>query len=424
MRTAPSIVESPVFPTFRTLLRLAFAGMVVFGSPVRGQAMSPPAAPAPIDPAALQAATDLAANFLMSQARDDGRFVYWIHLDPAISVPPRYNWLRHAGALYALSDYYHLTNRRDVVPVIERAVDYMRNWSMAPVVAIPGALAVWSDGEVTGATSPLTAKLGAAGLGLTALTALNRIKPGSVPADELNGLARFAIAMQKPDGAFYSKFIPSQGGRRDDWTSLYYPGEAALGLTELYDMDRKADWLTSARKTLHYLSESRRDQIEVPADHWALIATRRIWPYLDEADRTVFKRHTRQIVESILSEQIWDEKSLAHGGFARDGRTTPSATRLEGLMAAEFLFRDEPEFHRKLEISVSWGVFFVMKAQLKTGKYRGAVPRAIARINSLHPDARAFNIRAREVRIDYVQHALSAFIEYRTILARLRQARR
>ncbi len=360
----------------------------------------------------MKTAADLAANFLLFMALGNGSFVYRINIDPTITVRPRYNWLRHAGTLYALAAYYELTKRPEIVPVIEKAVDRMRSRSMALVDGVPGALAIWSDGRVTGAKDPRTAKLGASGLGLVALTALHGIQSSSVRTDEMDGLARFMMSMQLPDGAFYSKFIPSKGGRQDEWVSLYYPGEAALGLTKLYDIDSNADWLEGARKTLRYLSESRRDQSQVPADHWALIATGQMWPYLDDNDRSVFKRHARQVVKSMLSEQIWGDNPAVRGGFAPDGRTTPTATRLEGLLATESLFRDEPDLHRKLSIGVSWGIRFLLNAQIKTGQYKGAFTRATARIASSHPNAQSFNRRTTEVRIDYVQHALSAFIQY------------
>jgi hypothetical protein len=396
------------------LLPVAFAVAIQL-APAPGQAASPPA-PAPIDATLLQTAIDDAAGYLISQSRDDGGFVYRVNLDPAVVLAPRYNWLRHAGAVHALAQYHQLTNRAEAVPVVERAAEYMRIAAIAPVVAIPGAFAVWSGEEETGAGGPLRAKLGGAGLALAALAKLNAIKPGSVPDDELIGLARFVIAMQKPDGGYYSEFVPAEGGRRDDWDSLFYPGEAALGLIELHAIDANPDWLAAARKTLRYLAGSRHGQPDVPADHWALIATGRVWPDLDEADRAVFKRHARQVVETIMAQQIWEGEPWTQGGFSPEGRTTPTATRLEGLTAVEFLFRDEPEFHRRLQVSVSWGIRFLLNAQVKTGQYKGAIPASI-QVPAGSDVAARFDLRSTEVRIDYVQHALSALIQFRAMQA-------
>ena len=95
-------------------------------------------------------------------------------------------------------------------------------------------LAVWSEPEVNRSGKPLQAKLGGTGLGLVALLSLENIQPGFTPLADLQALGRFTVYMQKEDGSFYSKYIPSAGGRWDEWQSLFYPGEAALGLLMLY----------------------------------------------------------------------------------------------------------------------------------------------------------------------------------------------
>ena len=183
-------------------------------------------------------------------------------------------------------------------------------------------------------------------------------------------------------------------------------------MTDLYALDSDPRWLSGAIKTIQYLAAKRQGEATVPTDHWALIATRRMWPHLADSDRAVFKRHARQVVDTTLADQVWDQFNPAYGGFSDEGRTTPTATRLEGLLAAELLFRDDPVYHRKLEVAISWGIRFMLNAQLKSGQYNGAFTRAIARFPASHPEARSFNPRATEVRIDYVQHALSALIHY------------
>ncbi len=253
------------------------------------------------------------------------------------------------------------------------------------------------------------------------MSMLRTLQLDQVKLDELRGLARFILAMQKADGSFHSKYIPSEGGRSDKWISLYYPGEAALGLVMLYKQDNDPRWIKGALDTLLYLARIREGKKKVPADHWALIATKEIWPYVTADHRKILRAHARRVVDFILSEQVWEPGSIAHGGFTPDGRTTPTATRLEGLLAAEFLFRDDSEYHRKLRISMSWAMRFSLSARFTKGPNTGAVPRAIARIMSNHRDARTFNRRATEVRIDYVQHALSAFLQYADFLRTQRQ---
>ena len=72
-------------------ISLAFAVIVMLALPGCGYTASTPAEPALIEPDELAVATDLAANYLVAQLRDDGAFVYRINIDPAIKVKPKYN---------------------------------------------------------------------------------------------------------------------------------------------------------------------------------------------------------------------------------------------------------------------------------------------------------------------------------------------
>jgi hypothetical protein len=55
----------------------------------------------------------------------------------------------------------------------------------------------------------MEAKLGGAGLGLVALVRLAKMQPGAVPIDEGRRLGQFVAFLQRGDGSFYSKYIPS-----------------------------------------------------------------------------------------------------------------------------------------------------------------------------------------------------------------------
>ena len=53
----------------------------------------------------LRVGIELAATYLSEACGADGRFVYRAAPDPAVRLKPRYNLLRHAGAIYALAQY-------------------------------------------------------------------------------------------------------------------------------------------------------------------------------------------------------------------------------------------------------------------------------------------------------------------------------
>jgi hypothetical protein len=228
--------------------------------------------------------------------------------------------------------------------------------------------------------------------------------------------------MQKNDGSFYSKYIPEKGGRDDSWTSLYYPGEAALGLLMLYEKDPSLTWLQAAANGIAYLVRNRKGKKRVEADHWALLATAKLLPLYDRCrqplPKQAIERHAVQICESILKSKPDNYyNSLVHGGFTEDGRTTPTAIRLEGMLAAlRFLPADYINLRKQMVVAIDEGIQFLLRSQIRSGEHAGGIPRAIHTLPEDHPQfKKSFNRRATEVRIDYVQHTLSALLQYERI---------
>jgi hypothetical protein len=363
----------------------------------------------------------LSANYLKMSILDSGVFDYRVNMNPSVSVKRKYNILRHAGAIYSMNMYHDLTSDTEIKIQIIKAGNYLKNYSIFTVEQ-EKALAIWSVPEVNNYGAPLQAKLGGTGLGLVALMGIESISPGFMTKNDYSRLGEFIRYMQKEDGSFYSKYIPEYGGRYDKWNSLYYPGEAALGIFMLYERHPSLEWLESGYQALEYLSLSRQNESIVPADHWALLATARFFEIDDrkliEASDELLIEHALQITNQILKEQVLNPTSnnMLYGGFAFDGRTTPTATRLEGLLAVLTFLPESHPLREKIISSVEKGIVFLANAQIKEGAFAGAIPRSIMRMNSNTDKAISFNSRVTEVRIDYVQHALSAFIQYKQFL--------
>jgi hypothetical protein len=281
-------------------------------------------------------------------------------------------------------------------------------------------LAVWSKPEVNFSNEPLQVKLGGTGLGLVALLLVDKASPGAVDVETCRKLGRFLLHMQKEDGSFYSKYIPSAGGRNDDWISLYYPGEAALGLVMLHEKDPSALWLHGAARAIGYLARTRSGRQHVEPDHWALLATAELLKHRNQLGRVVSKetllQHAGQICESILADRSTLPLGYRLAGcFADDGRTCPTATRLEGLLAAlTFLPNEQAELRERIGLAVRSGTRFLIASQIQSGPYAGGIPRAVQYLPQNHPRfSTSFNERATEIRIDYVQHALSVMLQYK-----------
>ncbi|MBN1588853.1 MAG: hypothetical protein JW888_05005, partial [Pirellulales bacterium] len=216
-----------------------------------------------------------ASGYLVRQCNERGRFVYRVNLDPEVPVRPAYNIVRHAGTIYALAASQRRSPGNEKLEALRRAVGFMRREAIGTLPGQPDMLAVWSRPEINGIEASVDAKLGGTGLGLVALLSVEQIEPGTISLEELRALGRFLVFMQKADGSFYSKFDLARRGRDDRWTSLYYPGEAALGLLMLYEKDPQPIWLETAARAIAYLARMRQGAKAVEPDHWALLATAR-----------------------------------------------------------------------------------------------------------------------------------------------------
>ena len=397
------------------------------GLPLKGISASPVTAWADVNNVAalvtidrLNEAMDLSVAYLVKNCLENGKFQYRININPDARVKPRYNMLRHAGSIYALASYERVYPSLKTRQALKRATDFLKKSAISPIPERNDLLAVWSHPELTGSRKSLQAKLGGAGLGLVALLSMEKVSPGTTSIEYLRKMGNFILYMQKTDGSFYSKYIPSKGGKDDSWVSLYYPGEAALGLLMLYEKDRSSKWLQAASESIAYLAQSRKGKEEVEADHWALLATAKLLPYYHLCQPPLPKkdieRHAIQISESILNSRPNSNiLSLNMGCFTDDGRTTPTSIRLEGLLAAkEFLAAEHSALRKRMIPYVHEGIAFLLRAQIRSGAYAGGMPRAIQTLPANHPQFDPnFNRRATEVRIDYVQHALSAMLQYK-----------
>ena len=388
------------------------------------------------EPSAVEAAIERATEYLVTNVREDGRFIYLrdeLSRDPSdasATGQASYNLLRHAGAMYALCQRYQWKADPRIPPVLTNAAKFLTERTVAALEDDPDILAIWTTKELTGEQVPRLAKLGGTGLGLVGLLSVEAIAPGTTSAEQIAGLGRFLLFMQRSDGGFYSRYVPASGGYDTEWVSLYYPGEAALAFVHLYHWDRDVRWYNAALASLLYLAESRDGQLRVPADHWALLATDQLLriehPRPLQADRRKLLRHTRQVCRVMLNEQHTNPSSPHFGCFSPDGRTTPTSTRVEGMTAAlAFLPADRPAFRMEVESACRSAVRFLAAAQYSSGPLAGGMPKAIGVVDPpLTKAARELNQTSTEVRVDYVQHALSAWLQWTERPERPRQPHR
>lgn len=324
---------------------------------------------------ALAQAAGRAACALAARVGPDGRLRYRESAEGG--VLPGYNVVRHAGTLYALAALDTQLVSPELAAARDRASRYLETCCLHPVAVAADAQAVWSDAE----GHPEYAKLGASGLALAAWVALREQGAYAPATAHLLGLGRFLLAMQDDAGLFYMRYHAVEGRLRR--ASLYYPGEAALGLYRLARLDPGGPWCTTADRAVAALARARQRSGAYPPDHWMLIAAAGREP------EGVPANWRAPLVEALLVEADETRDELT-----RDARVAPTAARMEGLAGALAGTRDAAQRRRILR----------------------ALARASNWLLTRQRDDGAFarggdDTRAGELRIDTTQHALSALLD-------------
>jgi len=272
-------------------------------------------------------AIELATGYLERACSVDGKFVYEINTETGRESSD-YNILRHEGAMYALAMANHAHPDPKAVDAMVRAAKFLRKNYIGPGIR-PDQLVVWSR-PLTETSENQYADLGGTGLGLVALAVVRKFDPNLVPLSDLQAMGRFALFLQKDDGSFVHKYSRQSGPLATQWESLYYPGEAALGFISLYELDHSRQWLFAAARAISYLAKKRAHLSVVPPDHWALIATASLFPYLNQIESTTSQeqllQHAIQICGSIVHDQFRGAAAVGlNGAFDAAGRTAPAA---------------------------------------------------------------------------------------------------
>ena len=345
----------------------------------------------------LEAAT-AAGEYLRRSVTGSGRFVY-SYLPKTDRVKDDYNILRHAGAVYSMLELYEITEDRDLLAGAVRALEFLREQiEPCPESGAEATACVVEKGYV---------KLGGNALALLAICKYAQVTGDRSLLSLARRLGRRMLAIQADNGEFKIHKQHVESGRVDDLVSEYYPGEALFALVRLSDLDGDSVWLDAAEAGAQYLITVRDaglSDAELSHDHWLLYA-------LDELHRRrpgeLYERHALRLAAAIIESQNREpEFSDWRGSYYRPPRSTPTATRSEGLCAAHQLARDggrAREATAMLE-AVRLGVDFQLQTQFRpeSALYLEDQQRVLG---GFHRSLTDF-----EIRIDYVQHNISSLL--------------
>ncbi|HEX8183178.1 MAG TPA: hypothetical protein VF747_00455 [Blastocatellia bacterium] len=341
----------------------------------------------------LLAAARAGGDYLIRVQKPDGSFHYFYDpLEDRFSARA-YNMVRHAGTALSLFDLYKATRDARYLDAANRAVNFLKT-RFRPARESDAAYVLDNDGK---------AKLGANGLALLALARQAELDPKSADRENAAKLANLIILMQRKDGSFES-YYRIRGDEAHGSVSLYYPGEAILGLVELFRLTGDKRLLDSARRGAEYLIESQRSMGSLPADAWLMQALEALFKV---ERRPKYAEHTIALAEAMIAEQYTENDSPLYAGGFRPGppRATPAASRAEGMVAAYRLARSMKDARAsKIASALKASVRFQISQQFD--KNNGLSLPA--------PDKAAGGFRqsisSTRIRIDFVQHNISSLV--------------
>jgi len=391
-----------------------------------------------VDGPVLLAAAQSAGDYLLRMQRSDGSFYYWYRpLSDQVDVT-HYNIVRHAGTCISLFDLYGITRDPRYLAGARSAMTFLRSRFRRIDRGQASASSEGKDQEnerrnastpssgpdhlkAEARTKPMQAessrlhpaalyvvdddqkaKLGAGGLALVAVTREMEVDH-KIESSEANRLAAGILAMQRSDGSFETDF-EQNGEESDPPPSLYYPGEAMLGLIRLYKLNRDSRLLDAARRGADYLVAVQRRQRDLPADAWLVQALESIYEITKEAR---YSEHALDLAASMAASLYPDDGPEGYAGAVSPGipRATPTASRSEGILAGYRVARATGDARAgSLLAAARRAAGFQLTQQFNTDN-SFPLPNPGRAAGGFHE-----SLGSTRIRIDYVQHNISSLL--------------
>ncbi len=355
-------------------------------------------------PETLLGAARMAGDYLVRSVDEQGRFTY--AFDPSTAkAASSYNVVRHAGTLYSMCELYAAVSDEKLLGSVRRAAKNLVHYVRPFPAEDDRAAAVVDENE---------AKLGASALTVVALAKYIEVSGDTQYLQIMKRLGLYLEMSQLGSGDFICK-RNYPDGKTMNFTSGYYPGEAILALTRLYALDPQEHWLDAAEKGAAYLIEVRdkgKTIAQLLHDHWLLMALnelRRLRP--DPA----YSRHAFKVVEAILTSQNLNPLFPDQlGSYGDPPRSTPAATRSEGLIAAYHWAQESGSSSISRDIlkalKLSAGFQLLTQFQPESSMYFPAPQKSLGAFHA--------SLTVPRIRIDYNQHNISSLLGLYRILVK------
>jgi hypothetical protein len=343
--------------------------------------------------AQLLAAARAGGDYLVRMQKRDGSFHYYYNAADDRVESRTYNIVRHAGVAASLFDLYRVTRDARYRESARLAVNFLKS-RFHRARSRNSIYVLDFDGK---------AKLGANGLALVAFVKQIELDPGNADRQSAARLANLILAMQRRDGSFNSRY-QLRAGDQEGFESLYYPGEAILGMVGLFKLNGDRRLLDSARRGADFLIQSQRNLGALPPDAWLMQALEALYNIGREANYAV---HVIALAEAMIADQYTDDDPPGYlGGFGPGPpRSTPAASRAEGLISSFRIARSTSDPRASRFAGALRACASFQLAQQITGKDDATLPNPRRAIGGF-VDTQA----STRIRIDFVQHNISSLL--------------
>lgn len=349
----------------------------------------------------------LGGDYLCNLLRNDNQFLYEGDVGRD-KYHKAYNLLRHAGTIYSLYQLHLATN----VPRYRETADRAWRWLLAQIKTDRDE----NDQICAFPVEKGNVKLGGAGLTLIALSEKLSIERREADLELGRQLARHILRSQRKNGSFQS-YWPYKNKKAKRRRSIYYPGEAMLGLMRFYKHEPNEKYVEAvARGAGYYIHERWRIiglELNVPPDAWLMLALNelhKVKPQKDVADYCL-KLADGMMNDQFLADWLIPYPDYRGGFFPYPPMVTPAGARIEGLTAAYRLAQrvnaDTKDLRRTIVESARFQIERVIRPEfvhLYPNRRRGL-------------GAFRHSPTSNRIRIDFNQHNISGLLISAQIMA-------
>ena len=183
-----------------------------------------------------------------------------------------------------------MTGNEELVPVIDRAIDYM----------VENAI-VERNGEISYLYEEKSdeIKLGGCGVAVVALTEYMDAFGSDKYKDLAIKLGNGILTMLDQNSGEYHHVLDGEFIKKEQFRTVYYDGEATFALCRLYSLTSDEKWLDAAKSAVeHFISA---DYVQYK-DHWVAYSMNEITKYVDDERYYTFAlRNAQENLDTIYN---------------------------------------------------------------------------------------------------------------------------